>query len=115
MIYVRSKPKEHGTKSLIEGFFKKAARCILIEDLISTGKSSIAAAQALKEEGLKVLSVGSIFNYELKKAEKAFNSSGFEYFSLAGVEELISFSQSSGAMSAEQADYLRQFFTKLGN
>lgn len=62
-IYVRAKAKEHGTGSLIEGEFSPGQRVVVVEDLISTGKSSLQAAQALREAGCDVAGLVAIFNY----------------------------------------------------
>lgn len=72
MIYIRSKPKEHGTKSQIEGVLKKGKKVVIIEDLVSTGKSSLAAVEAVRNEGGTVVGVFSIFQYGFPSAEKAF-------------------------------------------
>ncbi|MEC9281946.1 MAG: orotate phosphoribosyltransferase [Bdellovibrionota bacterium] len=113
MLYVRSKAKEHGTKSLIEGKFKSGQKCILIEDLISTGKSSLAALIALKEEGLEVNKVYSIFSYGLKKAEDKFRESSFEFESLSEVDALIEYGLESGFLSESNTKQLRSFFASL--
>jgi orotate phosphoribosyltransferase len=114
MIYIRSKAKEHGKKSMIEGKFKKGQRAILIEDLISTGKSSVTAAVAMREEGLEVQKVYSIFNYQLKKAEKAFENSHLNFESLADVSALISYGLESSYFTESESKELNKFFTELG-
>ena len=73
-IYVRSQNKSHGMKNLIEGKLEKNSRIILIEDLISTGGSSIKSVEAIRESGSKVLSVLSIFNYGFKISKDNFQS-----------------------------------------
>jgi len=62
-IYVRAKPKEHGLGNQIEGFYEKGMKTVVIEDLISTGKSSLQAADALRQSGLEVTGMVSIFSY----------------------------------------------------
>ena len=113
MLYVRSKAKEHGTKSLIEGKFQEGQSCVLIEDLISTGKSSVAALQALKAEGLAVKKVYSIFSYGLKKADEKFKEADFEFESLSQVESLIDYGVESGLLSESNTNQLRSFFSSL--
>jgi len=75
-IYVRSQNKSHGMKNLIEGKLEKNSRTILIEDLISTGGSSIKSVEEIRESGSKVLSVLSIFNYGFKISKDNFQSIG---------------------------------------
>lgn len=115
MIYIRSKAKAHGKQSMIEGRFSKGQKAVLIEDLISTGKSSVAAAKAMQEEGIQVQKVFSIFNYELEKAKLAFNESGFEYESLADVSSLVSYALETNAFKEEEAVRLKSFFEELGS
>lgn len=113
MLYVRSKAKAHGTKSLIEGKFKSGQNCILIEDLISTGKSSVAALLALREEGLEVKKVFSIFSYGLQKAEDKFKEAQFDFEALSEVDSLIAYGQESGFLNQEKTQRLRSFFDSL--
>ncbi|NLY08445.1 MAG: orotate phosphoribosyltransferase [Tissierellia bacterium] len=89
MGYVRSKTKDHGRQNQIEGAIYNGVKVILIEDLISTGISSINAAKALIDAGCEVLAVVSIFNYELKDSIIAFNESGIPFYSLTNYTELI--------------------------
>ena len=73
-IYVRSKPKEHGMGNQIEGFYEKGKEVVVIEDLISTGKSSMAVIHALRAAGLQIAGLVSIFNYGFDEAAKLFSS-----------------------------------------
>ncbi|MDQ1332025.1 MAG: orotate phosphoribosyltransferase, partial [Bacteroidota bacterium] len=71
-IYVRSGAKEHGLGNQIEGYYEKGQKVVVIEDLISTGGSSLNAVKVLREAGCEVLGMVAIFTYEFSKAEKAF-------------------------------------------
>ena len=86
MIYVRSSSKDHGRQNAIEGAAMPGKTTVLIEDLISTGKSSIAAAQKVEEAGMKVKSIMSIFTYDFPQAQEVFSSNGFHYHSLSNFE-----------------------------
>ena len=88
-IYVRSKAKKHGKQNQIEGFFKKEQKVILVEDLISSGKSSIEAAEALKKAGLNVKGVISIFTYGFNNASENFKQAKLEYLSLCDYNTLL--------------------------
>ena len=88
-IYVRSKAKKHGKKSQIEGYYEKGNSVILIEDLISSGKSSIEAASILKNEGLHVKGIVSIFNYGFKAAKNNFKNNNMNYCSLCDYDTLL--------------------------
>lgn len=88
LVYVRGSSKEHGRQNAIEGSVVKGQKTVLIEDLISTGKSSIAAAARLKEAGVEVLSIMSIFTYNFPSAREVFRDGGFETSSLSDFEIL---------------------------
>lgn len=88
LVYVRSSSKDHGRKNAIEGTIKAGQRSVLIEDLISTGKSSIAAAQKLKEAGVELVSIMSIFTYNFSEAQEVFQEAGFNTSSLSNFEIL---------------------------
>lgn len=89
-LYVRPKPKEHGMGNQIEGYFEAGKRVVLIEDLVSTGKSSLQAAKVLSDAGLLIEGMVSIFNYEFDIASTSFKEAGINLHSLTGYEALIS-------------------------
>src|ERR1700753_953383 len=70
-VYVRSKPKEHGTGQQIEGYFEPGRPVVVVEDLLSTGKSSLQVVDVLRKAGLEVMGVVSIFNYEFPTVRNA--------------------------------------------
>ena len=88
-IYVRGKAKEHGKKNQIEGSFKKGQSVILVEDLISSGKSSLEAAATLKEAGMNIKGIISIFTYNFNKATENFKHKNYEYISLCDYNTLL--------------------------
>ena len=88
-IYVRGKAKEHGKKNQIEGSFKRQQSVVLIEDLISSGKSSLEAAETLKKSGLKVKGITSIFTYGFDAAIKNFKNANYKYISLCDYNTLL--------------------------
>ncbi|MFM6953353.1 MAG: orotate phosphoribosyltransferase [Sphingobacteriaceae bacterium] len=90
-IYVRAKAKEHGTGSLIEGEVKEGQRVVVIEDLISTGKSSLQAVQALRDAGCVVAGLAAIFTYGFEKADESFKEAKCPYFTLSNYSALISY------------------------
>ncbi len=90
-IYVRSKAKEHGTGSLIEGEFKTGQRVVVIEDLISTGKSSLQAVAALREAGCLVAGLAGIFTYGFDEADENFKNAKCPYFTLSNYNALIEY------------------------
>lgn len=88
MIYVRSSSKNHGRQNAIEGSAPAGSKCVLIEDLISTGKSSIAAAQKLIEAELEVLKVMSIFTYGFGQVDQIFSEANLKFDSLSNFDAL---------------------------
>jgi orotate phosphoribosyltransferase len=88
MVYVRSAAKEHGRKSAIEGQLPEGSKVALIEDLISTGKSSIAAAEQLRSAGMQVEKVMSIFSYDFPQAHQLFQAKHLPLSSLSTFEVL---------------------------
>ena len=88
-IYVRPKPKEHGLGNQIEGFYEPGKRVVVVEDLISTGKSSLQVVDVLKTSGLEVEGMVSIFNYGFQEAKNAFEKYQIPLKSLTDYDSLI--------------------------
>lgn len=101
-IYVRPKPKEHGLGNQIEGALEKGQKVLVIEDLISTGKSSLQVCDVLKAAGADVIGMVSIFTYGFAVAEEAFKKANIPYQSLTNYENLISLALEKGAIAADQ-------------
>lgn len=109
MVYVRDKAKGHGKENLIEGVLKPGQKVVVIEDLISTGGSSLKAAQAVNEAGGHVLAVLAIFTYEFPKAERAFAEGGFPLHVLSNYSALIDIALELGKIAPEDMDALRSW------
>lgn len=105
-IYVRPKPKEHGLGNQIEGYYEKGQETVVIEDLVSTGKSSLDVVNVLKNAGLNVIGMVSIFTYGFPVAAEAFAAAGLEYRSLTNYTSLISLAVEKGLVSPDQQDIL---------
>jgi orotate phosphoribosyltransferase len=110
-IYVRPKPKEHGMGNQIEGHFEPGKRVLVIEDLVSTGKSSLQVVDVLKAAGMQIEGMVSIFNYGFAVAEKAFDDAGVKFKSLTNYEALIQLAVEKGIVSGEQENLLMQWRT----
>ncbi|RST60915.1 orotate phosphoribosyltransferase [Siminovitchia terrae] len=109
MCYVRSKAKSHGKGNQIEGKASKGQKVVVVEDLISTGGSSIVAVKALKEAGCDVLGVVSIFSYELDKAKTSIDEEGIKAFSLTGYSDLIETAFENDLIKEEDLATLRSW------
>ncbi len=105
-VYVRPKPKEHGLGNQIEGYYEKGQKTVVIEDLVSTGKSSLQVVDVLKEAGLEVIGMVSIFTYGFTVATESFNKTSLKYYSLTDYPALIELAFKKGIVSADQLDVL---------
>jgi orotate phosphoribosyltransferase len=89
MIYVRDKAKSHGMANQIEGYLPNKAKVVVIEDLISTGGSSLKAVDSLREAGAEVLGLAAIFTYGFDVAKQNFESKSVPYFTLSNYHDLL--------------------------
>lgn len=109
LIYIRSSPKGHGLKNCIEGKSKDGAKVAIIEDLISTGKSSIHAALEVEKDNMSVHGIWSIFSYGLNIAESQFNAHNKEYTSLCSLEDLLSVAEKREILSSQEVETVTQW------
>jgi orotate phosphoribosyltransferase len=105
-VYVRSKPKEHGLGQQIEGYYETNQPVVVIEDLISTGKSSLQVVDILRQTGLEVIGLVSIFNYGFRAAKTAFERAGVPYVSLSNYPTLIGLALEKGLVGPEEESVL---------
>jgi orotate phosphoribosyltransferase len=105
-VYVRPKPKEHGLGNQIEGFYEAGQKVLVIEDLISTGKSSLQVCDVLKAAGVEVIGMVSIFTYGFDVATKAFADAGIPFHSLTNYPTLIELAVEKGIVTADQQNTL---------
>lgn len=108
-VYVRPKPKDHGTGSQIEGLLEPGSKVVVIEDLISTGKSSLAAVDALYKAGADVLGMVAIFSYNFNHSRKAFEDADVELTTLSNYDALIDVAREIGYVKDEDMDVLREW------
>lgn len=104
--YVRSKPKEHGRQNRLEGWLKPSSKCILIEDLISTGGSSLSALEYLKESGHEASQILSIFSYGLEIATDNFSKYNASYTALCNFDTLIKCAVEQGYINTQEKKQL---------
>jgi orotate phosphoribosyltransferase len=105
-VYVRPKPKEHGMGNQIEGYYEKGQKVLVIEDLISTGKSSLQVVDVLKAAGVEVVGMVSIFTYGFPVATEAFKTAGLTYQSLTDYSTLIDLAVEKGIVSKDLQEIL---------
>jgi len=114
-IYVRPKPKEHGLGNQIEGDFKKGMKVVVIEDLVSTGKSSLQVVGVLKEAGLEIEGMVSIFTYGFRAADEAFAAAGLKLTPLTNYPTLIELAIEKGIVSKDQQTILLNWSSDPAN
>ena len=113
MIYVRDSAKKHGKTNQIEGRVLEGQKVVIIEDLISTGLSSLKVAKALREAGAEVLGVVAIFSYELKKAHEAFSQAEVEYVTLTNYPVLVEEAVASDFIHQDDVEKLLEWKNQL--
>ena len=105
LIYVRSKPKDHGLENLIEGEMKQGAKVVVIEDLISTGLSSLKAVEAIRKAGGNDIGMVAAYTYGFPVAAEAFKNAGVELITLTDYEHVV--------RNALETGYIQETDTKL--
>lgn len=113
MIYVRSKPKDHGTGKQIEGVLAAGQKVVLIDDLISTGGSVLDAVKATQDAGGEVLGVAAIFSYELPAATINFAQAATPFSSLTNFSSLIQVAQKTGEITADELTMIANWHRTL--
>lgn len=106
MIYVRSKPKDHGRGKQIEGVLAEGQKVVLIDDLLSTGGSVLKAVDAAKNEGADVLGICGIFSYQLSKLDDNFKAYNLSYATLTNYTELIEVAEENDYIEEKQKEIL---------
>ena len=109
MIYVRTKPKDHGQGKQIEGVLKEGQKVVVIDDLISTGGSVLNAVRAVNNAGGKVIGVVSVFTYDLPAAEQNFMANGLKYYSVTDYMTLIKVAKENNQISADHLKSLQEW------
>ena len=113
MVYIRSKAKDYGRKSAIEGDLKPGANVVIIEDLISTGKSSIAACAELRKEDISLQGVTSIFTYGLPIAEKKFNENDVKFSSLCSLQQMLEYARAKNLLNEQEVGAIDQWRNQI--
>lgn len=108
-VYVRPKPKDHGTGSQIEGIMKPGSRVVVVEDLISTGMSSLSATDALLKAGADVLGMVAIFSYNFNQSRKAFENANVELTTLSNYDALVEVACETGYIRESELGLLKEW------
>lgn len=113
MVYVRSKPKEHGQGNMIEGKVESGKKVVVVEDLISKGGSVLQAAQGLQQAGFEVLGIVAIFTYDLPQSVEAIEGAGFTFHTLTDFPSLVEEAASNGAIEQGDLPMLTEWHEQL--
>lgn len=108
-VYVRPKPKDHGTGAQIEGYLPEGAGVVVVEDLISTGASSLSAVECLNRSGANVLGMVAIFSYNFDVSRRSFEYANCELRTLTNYDKLIEEALSGKYIKEEEMETLRQW------
>lgn len=108
-IYVRSAPKSHGLANQVEGEYAPGAKVVVVEDLVSTGGSSLNAVQALRDAGCEVLGMTAIFTYGFPVASENFRSAGVTLDTLSNYEAMITLAAAQGYVRPEELETLKEW------
>jgi orotate phosphoribosyltransferase len=107
--YVRSKAKDHGMQNLIEGDIKKGAKIVVIEDLVSTGGSSLKAVQALREAGYDVVGMLAAYTYQFSVAEEAFNAANVKLITVTDYDHVVNEALATGYIAQSDVETLHEW------
>ena len=114
-IYVRSKPKEHGMGNMIEGVLQPGQKVVVIEDLVSTGKSSLQVVEALRENGAEVVGMCALFTYGFPVAEEAFAKAGVPLYTISSYKALMEVAEEKKLIQPDQLTTLEEWRVDPGN
>jgi orotate phosphoribosyltransferase len=113
--YCRPKPKEHGMRNQLEGRLDENAKVVVVEDLISTGGSSLKVVEYLRNEGFEVVGLGALFTYDFKESEMLFRKADCDFFTLSNYHELIQQAIKSGYINESSLPELEAWRKDPGN
>ncbi|MBP3786071.1 MAG: orotate phosphoribosyltransferase [Bacteroidaceae bacterium] len=108
-VYVRPKPKDHGMQNLIEGRLEAGRRVVVVEDLISTGGSSLKAVEAIRQQGCEVAGMVASFTYGFPVAERAFAEAGVKLCTISDYEAVVVEAAKAGYVDAADLETLAQW------
>ena len=114
-IYVRSKPKEHGMGNQIEGVLEKGQKVVVVEDLVSTGKSSLQVVDVLREQGAQVLGMCALFTYGFPVADEAFAKAGLPLHTISNYKALMEVCEDQKIIQSDEKSTLEEWRVDPGN
>jgi len=110
-VYVRPEPKKHGRQNQVEGFLQKGQNVVIVEDLISTGNSSLLAVEALRAAGANIKGMAAIFTYGFDVATENFKNANVDFFTLSNYQNLLNLAVAKRYITEEEEQTLREWNT----
>ena len=110
-VYVRPEPKKHGRQNQVEGFLQKGQNVVIVEDLISTGNSSLLAVEALRAAGANIKGMAAIFTYGFEVATENFKNANVDLFTLSNYQNLLNLAVAKRYITEEEEETLREWNT----
>lgn len=104
--YVRSAPKDHGLENLIEGNLRPGAKVVVVEELVSTGGSSLKAVEALRESGAEVIGMATLFTYEFPLSKRRFDEANVELIPLCTYNDMLAAARATDYINEAEAEIL---------
>ena len=111
-VYVRPEPKKHGRQNQVEGFLQKGQNVVIVEDLISTGNSSLLAVEALRAAGANIKGMAAIFTYGFDVAQENFKNANVDLFTLSNYQNLLNLAVAKKYITEEEEETLRDWSSK---
>jgi orotate phosphoribosyltransferase len=108
-VYVRPEPKKHGRQNQVEGFLQKGQNVVIVEDLISTGNSSLLAVEALRAAGANIKGMAAIFTYGFDIAQENFKNANVDLFTLSNYQNLLNLAVAKRYITEEEEQTLREW------
>ncbi|MBA4277170.1 orotate phosphoribosyltransferase, partial [Flavobacterium sp.] len=108
-VYVRPEPKKHGRQNQVEGFLQKGQNVVIVEDLISTGNSSLLAVEALRAAGANIKGMAAIFTYGFDVASENFKNANVDLFTLSNYQNLLNLAVAKKYITEEEEQTLREW------
>jgi orotate phosphoribosyltransferase len=108
-VYVRPEPKKHGRQNQVEGFLQKGQNVVIVEDLISTGNSSLLAVEALRATGANIKGMAAIFTYGFDIAAENFKNANVDLFTLSNYQNLLNLAVAKRYITEEEEQTLREW------
>lgn len=108
-VYVRSKPKDHGLENLIEGNLEPNSKVVVVEDLVSTGGSSLKAVESIRHYGCEVIGMVASYTYGFPVAEQAFKEAGVKLVTLTDYDHVVTHALETGYIKADDVDVIHEW------